>query len=427
MDHATLLLKDCEFLTAEGTVQQGDIGIQADRLLFVGTPPADWQADRTLDCSDKLVIPGLVNTHSHAAMSLFRGYADDMALMDWLETKIWPAEGKMDAEDVYWGSMLAIAEMLRSGTTTFSDMYIHMDQVAHAVQASGIRAVLARGMSSLPNGDRGLREAEELFTTYHGTADGRLSVMLGPHAPYTCPPDYLKKVLALAEKLDAEIHIHLAETEWEIGECQKEYGKTPFALMKDAGLFERGVLAAHCVHMTDADIEILQQYNVRVAHNPASNMKLASGIAPVPKLLDAGICVALGTDGAASNNNLDLIEEMRLAALLHKVHGNNPQAIPAKQAFSMATQNGATALGLQASIGVIAPGFKADLAILSLREPHLYPRFDRLSLLTYAASGRDVDSLIVNGSLLMENRKLTTIDEEQLFYEVQKRATRLTS
>lgn len=426
MAYNTLLLKNCEFLSPLGTIEKGDIGIVGDSLAFVGEQPENWQAEKTLECSGKLITPGLVNTHTHAAMSLFRSYADDLQLMDWLENKIWPAEGKLESEDVYWGSMLAIAEMLRSGTTTFADMYIHMDQVANAATDSGIRAVLARGMANMPSGDRGLREAEELFNNYHGSADGRISVMLGPHAPYTCPPEYLKRVLALADRLEAEIHIHLAETQWEIGECHKEYGKTPFAVMADAGLFDHGVLAAHCVHMTEEDIALLQKYNVRVAHNPASNMKLASGFAPITKLLEAGICVALGTDGAASNNNLDMVEEMRLAALLHKVKLGDPLAIPAKQAVKMATENGAKALGLENSIAKIAPGFKADLAVFNMRAPHLYPKHDRISLLTYAASGHDVESVIVNGKLLMENRKLTTIDEEQLYFEVEKRVLRIT-
>ena len=426
MDYKTILLKNCEYLSPQGEIEHGDIGIGGDRLLFVGAKPQEWQAEKVIDCSGKLVTPGLINTHTHAAMSLFRSYADDLQLMDWLENKIWPAEGKLEGEDVYWGTMLSIAEMLRSGTTTFADMYIHMDQVAEACLDSGMRAVLARGMASMPSGDRGLREAEELFTAYNGSGDGRISVMLGPHAPYTCPPEYLKRVLALADKLQAEIHIHLAETQWEIGECQKEYGKSPFAVMADAGLFEHGVLAAHCVHMTPEDIELLQRYKVRVAHNPASNMKLASGFAPIPQLLEAGICVALGTDGAASNNNLDLVEEMRLAALLHKVHLGDPLAVPAKQAVKMATENGAQALNLASSIGKIAVGFKADLSIFNMRAPHLYPQHDRISLLTYDASGHDVETVIVNGKVLLENRKLTTIDEEQLYFEVEKRVSRIT-
>jgi len=245
--------------------------------------------------------------------------------------------------------------------------------------------------------------------------------MLGPHAPYTCPPDYLKRVIALAGRLNSEIHIHLSETATEVANCQKKYGKSPIALMNEIGLFEFGTLAAHCVHISDDDIEILRQKKVRVAHNPGSNMKLASGVAPVSQMLARGICVALGTDGAASNNNLDLLEEIRLAATLHKTVSLNPLAVPAKQALHMATVNGAKALGLEKITGQIAPGFKADITLFDMSAPHWYPRHDVVSLLTYAANASDAHTVIVNGKIVMKNRRLTTIDEERLIFEVSKR------
>jgi 5-methylthioadenosine/S-adenosylhomocysteine deaminase len=249
--------------------------------------------------------------------------------------------------------------------------------------------------------------------------------MLGPHAPYTCPPDYLKKVISLAEKLGAQIHIHLSETAGEVEACQKEYGKSPIALMNDLGLLDLGVLAAHCVHVSDEDIIIMKAKKVRVAHNPGSNMKLASGVAPVPAMLEAGLVVGLGTDGAASNNNLDMLEELRLAALLNKVSTFNPVAIPAPQAVELATSRGAAALGLGSVTGQLATGYKADITIISMDAPHWYPRHDRLSLLAYAATAGDVDTVLVDGRVLMENRKLTTIDEEKLKHEVNKRGMRL--
>lgn len=382
-----ILLKNGEYLSADGGIRQADIAVSGGKIVHVGDIPAGWRADRVVDCADKLVLPGFVNAHNHAAMTLFRGYADDMALMDWLETKIWPAEDNLTGDDAYWGAMLAIAEMLRSGTTAFADMYFFMDDVAKAVQESGIRAVLARGMAGVaPNGQAALAESADFYRRWHGAAGGRITVMLGPHAPYTCPPDYLKKVVSLADELDAEIHIHLSETAGEVETCLKKHGKTPIALMRDLGVFDHGTLAAHCVHVTAEDIAIMKEKQVRVAHNPASNMKLASGAAPVPAMLKAGICVAIGTDGAASNNNLDLLEELRLAALLSKVSSLDPLAVPAAQAVDMATRQGAVALGLGGSTGVIAPGYNADITVWDMSSTRWQPRHDRLSLLTYSAA-----------------------------------------
>jgi len=421
-----ILLKNAEFLAANGEMQKGDIAIEGSVIKEIGQIAANWQADRIIDCTDKLAVPGFINTHTHAAMTLFRSYADDMALMDWLENKIWPAEANLTAEDVYWGTQLAIAEMLKSGTTAFADMYFFMPQVAQAVEQSGIRAVLARGMAGVaPTAEQALVESESFYREWHNAAEGRITVMLGPHAPYTCPPAYLKKVVALSEKLGAEIHIHLAETAGEVKTCLEKHGKTPIALMNDLGVLDRGVLAAHCVHVSMEDIQIMSQKNVRVAHNPGSNMKLASGIAPVPEMLAAGLSVGLGTDGAASNNNLDMLEEIRLAAMLHKVHGSDPLLIPASTAVSMATSLGAKVLGLGQITGSLRPGFKADITLFDMHAPHWYPRHDRTSLLTYSAAAADVHTVIVDGSILLDNRTLTTIDEEKMLKEVQQRGMRL--
>jgi len=374
-----------------------------------------------------LAIPGLVNAHTHAAMTLFRSYADDMALMDWLNQKIWPVEANLTPEDIYWGTLLAIAEMLKSGTTAFADMYFFMPQAARAVADSGIRAVLSRGMAGVAkNAMEALADSEVFYREYNNAADGRITVMLGPHAPYTCPPAYLREVVNLAQRLGAEIHIHLSETKGEVEDCLKQYGKTPIALMDELGVLDCGVLAAHCVHVTPEDIAIMRDKKVRVAHNPGSNMKLASGIAPVTAMLEAGVCVGLGTDGAASNNNLDMLEEMRLAALLHKVSSYNPVAVPAVTAINMATANGAEALGLGKKIGKLKAGYKADIVLINMDKLHWQPRHDRASLLVYAAAASDVDTVLVNGKVLLADGRLTTIDEERLVAEVEKRAARLT-
>jgi len=423
---ANILLKNGEVFGADGNIRQADIAIVDTLIDKVGSVPSDWQADRVIDCTNKLITPGFVNTHTHAAMTLFRSYADDMALMDWLQNKIWPAEERLTAEDVYWGTQLAIAEMIKSGTTTFADMYSFMDQVAMAVEQSGIRAVLCRGMIGIgPNAELALAESKTLFTEWHNKAEGRITVMLGPHAPYTCPPDYLKTVCQLAEKLEAEIHIHLSETAGEVTDCVKQYGKSPIALMNEVGLLDHGVLAAHCVHVSPEDIIIMKEKGVRVAHNPGSNMKLASGVAPVPAMLEAGLVVGLGTDGASSNNNLDMLEEMRLAALLHKVNTLDPLALPAKEALKMATSAGAATVGLDKVTGTLVPGFQADITIVSMEAPHWYPRHNCASLLTYAANAADVETVLVAGKVLLDNRRLTTIDEEKVYHEAQRRGGKL--
>ncbi|VBB07907.1 metal-dependent hydrolase [Lucifera butyrica] len=420
------VLKNIEWLGSDNRVHQGDIGIDNDVIVAAGTLDSNWQPDRIIDGTNKLAVPGFINTHTHAAMTLFRSYADDMQLMDWLQNKIWPAEAKLEQDDIYWGTLLAIAEMIKTGTTTFADMYFSMQEIARAVEESGIRAVLARGMAGVtPNAEQALLESETFFKEYHNSCDGRITVMLAPHAPYTCPPPYLKKVVQLAEKLGAEIHTHLSETAGEVEDCLKEYGASPIALMEEVGLLAHGVLAAHCVHVSLQDIEIMRERNVRVAHNPGSNLKLASGIAPVPQMLAAGICVGLGTDGAASNNNLDMLEETRLAALVHKANTGDPLAVPAAFALQMATANGAFALGLGDRTGKLDTGCKADITIFDIQAPHWYPRHDRLSLLTYAASAGDVHTVIVNGRILMENRRLTTLDEERIYAECQARGMRL--
>lgn len=370
-------------------------------------------------------MPGFVNCHTHAAMTLLRSFADDLPLMQWLEEKIWPLEANLTGDDVYWGTMLAAREMIAGGTTTFADMYFFMDDAAKAVRDSGIRASLSRGMVGMaPNGTHALNESRELVENWQGQANGRITTMLGPHAPYTCPPEYLQKVMKLAEELGTGIHIHVAETKQEVEEITKNYGKTPVKHLAAQGLFNFPVLAAHCVHVDSEEISILANNDVKVVHNPESNMKLASGIAPVPEMLSAGINVALGTDGASSNNNLDMMEEMRSAALLHKVNKEDPTVICSYQALEMATKFGGQALGLP--VGVLAPGMKADVILLDFQKPHLYPLHDVPAHVVYAAQAGDVDTVVINGKIVMEQGKVAAIDDEKLFREIRDRAVRLT-
>ena len=421
------LIKNVYTLLPDGTTPLTNIRIDKDRIVGTGDVPEDFHPAKIIDGTDHFAIPGFVNAHTHTSMTLLRSYRDDMALMDWLHS-IWPIEDKMQSEDIYWGAMLAMAEMIRTGTTTFADMYgPYMERVAEATIDAGLRGVLSRGIIGVaPDSEKRLQTNVELFRDYNGAADGRITVMFGPHAPYTCPPDFLKKVAKAAQDLGAEIHIHMHETLDEINGSLKEYGKRPFAWVEETGLFDgKGTLAAHCVHMDDNDIEIVKRHHIRVAHNPTSNMKLASGVAPVPRMLKEGICVALGTDGTSSNNNLDMLEEVNLAAMLHKVHALDPLAIPALEALKMGTEYGAEAVGIP-DIGKIEKGYKADITLFNMDSLTWCPRHDLVSLLVYAASSRDVDTVLVDGHVLLEHGEYKTLDVERIKYETQRAADRLT-
>jgi len=382
------------------------------------------EADMIIDGTNMVALPGLINAHTHAAMTLFRGMADDIPLDTWLNNTIWPAEEKLTPEDVYWGVKLSLIEMIKSGTTAFADMYFMMEETAKAVIESGIRASLSVGMISIDRDeDEILMKAKDFIHKWNGTAEGRITAMYGPHAPYTCTPDFLRAVSVEAKKDAVGIHIHLSETKKETEDIREQYGLTPVELCAEAGLFDVHVLAAHCVHLTKRDIEILAEGNAAVAHNPESNLKLGSGVAPVPAMLRQGVAVALGTDGAASNNNLNLLEEMHVAALLHKGIYLDPTVVTASDALRMATVNGAYALGLK-DTGVLKPGCKADLILMDFDQAHLTPRWDTLSHIAYSASSADIKTMIVDGQLIMKDRQILTLDEEETYFEVNKRCER---
>ena len=422
-----LLIKNVHTLLPNGEVKTKNIFIEDQFIKDVAdSVPADFRTDKTINGEGKFAVPGLINAHTHASMTLLRSYADDMALMPWLSEKIWPVEDKMTADDLYWGAMLAAIEMIKSGTTTFADMYgPFVDSIAKAAIDSGLRAVLARGIVAVaPGADEKLEDSVRLYKTYNNAESGRLTVMLSPHSLYTCPPEFLKKMAQTASKIGAEIHTHMSETEGEVKDCVKNYGKRPFAHVESTGLFENGTLAAHCVHLNDEDIEIIKKYNIRAAHNPGSNLKLASGVAPVTRLLNEGVTVAIGTDGASSNNNLDMLEEIRLAALLAKVESNNPESVPALTALKMATEHGAKAVGVK-NIGKIKKEYKADIVLYDITGANWRPHYNLASNLVYSANAGDTDTVIVDGKILMENKKLTTIDEEKVYAEVDKCVARL--
>jgi 5-methylthioadenosine/S-adenosylhomocysteine deaminase len=418
-----VVIKNTEILDKnDGETYQ--IGIRNGRIAYIGKDPVIGK--ETIDGSHHLAVSGFVNAHTHVAMTLFRSYADDMALMDWLQNRIWPMEDNLTNDAVYWGSLLGIAEMIRTGTTCFADMYFFMDATARAAAESGIRAVLSRGITgpSLEEGRSRIAENTELFRNWNGHEEGRITVMYGPHAPYTCSPELLKAIAEEAGREGAEIHMHLSETAGEVKNCQNQFGKTPIALACDTGLMERGLLAAHCVYVNEEDLALMAKNHVRVAHNPQSNLKLASGVAPVSSMLEKGLVVGLGTDGASSNNNLDMLEEIRLAAMLAKVKTGNPKTVPAKEAVAMGTIQGAQALGLP-RMGAIREGWKADLALYDMQEPHWFPRNDRYSLLAYAADSHDVDTVLVDGRILFRNREFTTLDIEKVCFEASRCAEKL--
>ena len=430
MDNS-FMIGNVKIFTSQGRVEKADIYITDDKISEI-----HWHGNRDrpdvptpkkiIDGRNKFATPGLVNAHTHASMTLLRSYSDDKSLMDWLNKDIWPVEAKMNRQDIYWGAALAAVEMIRGGMTAFADMYgPNMEEVAKVVDESGMRGSLCRGLISFADGDKKLADNVELYKNFHGAANGRITVMLGPHAIYTCPPDYLRKVANAAQKLGAKIHIHMNETQTEIDDCIKNYGKRPFEVVDETGLFDTGTLAAHCVYLSDSEIEILKQKNIHVAHNPGSNMKLASGICPVKKLLDEGITVALGTDGASSNNNLDMLEEIRLAALLAKVATLDPLAVPANQALQMATEFGAKALGLK-HVGKLEVGCKADIVLWDMRGVDWQPNYNPASLLVYSANSSAADTVIIDGKILMQNRELKTLDEEKIIAEFTACTNRLT-
>jgi 5-methylthioadenosine/S-adenosylhomocysteine deaminase len=366
-------------------------------------------------------MPGLINGHTHAAMTLFRGLADDLPLMDWLQQHIFPAEQRLTEEWVYWGTLLACAEMILSGTTTFCDMYLFEHKVAEAARCAGMRALVGEVLYDFPSPhygqiENGLRFTESLIEQWRD--DPLVRIAVEPHALYTCSPDLLARCRDLAGRYGVPLIMHLSENEAEVREIEQRFGCRPVEHAERLGLLGSRLIADHCVALDDRDMELLAERRVQVIHNPESNMKLASGIAPVPRLLQMGINVALGTDGCASNNDLDLFGEMDSCAKLHKAATLDPTVLPAQTVLHMATRNGARALGLEGKAGELAPGRLADLIVVDFGKPHLTPLYEPASHLVYAARGADVRLSIIHGRLVMEDRKLLTIDTTEVMERV---------
>lgn len=412
IDNASVIInKDGEFI-----VKNKSIIIEDKYIKQVEDTVDSKDFDVVIDGSNKLVIPGLINAHNHSYMTLFRNSADDLPFNQWLFKKIIPQEDRLKSKDVYWGSMLGIMEMINTGTTCFTDMYMFVNETTRAVEESGIRASLSRGLVDMDGG--GERRLDEALSEINNWKNhDRIKFLLAPHAPYTCSEDYLRKIISEAKNKKLGINIHLSETRKEVADIQTEHGLTPTGYLNHLGLFEQETLAAHCVHLTDEDMIILKQKQVHVVSNPTSNLKLGSGIAPIKEMMSRGINICLGTDGAASNNSLNMFKELQLMSLIHKGIHEDAAMITAQEVIEFATHAGAKALGYE-RLGEIRAGYLADLSIIDLDRPQYYPRNNLVSALVYSTTGEEVETVIVNGKILMQNKVYKTIDAERVKYEV---------
>jgi 5-methylthioadenosine/S-adenosylhomocysteine deaminase len=409
-------------------VKDGAVAVKDGKIIALGPKneiDEAFYAAKRIDRPNGLIAPGLINAHTHAAMTIFRGLADDLPLKTWLEEHIFPREARLTPEIIAIGTELACAEMIRCGTTGFVDMYLFEDTIASVVDKIGLRAWLGEGVFDFPSpafssGDMALRETERLINKW--TGHPRITITVDPHTPYTCSPDLLVKARDLADRHGAMTVIHLAETDWETHEIQARFGTSPVCHLERLGLLNERLLAVHCVALGNDDIKLLAQKGAKVAHCPESNLKLASGVAPVAKMIEEEVTVALGTDGAASNNDLDLMSEMDTAAKLQKGIRKDPTVVPASQALAMATTWAAKALHRD-DLGSLRTGAQADFIVVDLNQVHLRPCYNPVSHIVYVARSGDVQDVIASGKVLMEDRRLTTIDEEDLLSRL-KRAVR---
>ncbi len=404
-------------------IKNAYIGIEGGKIVHLGQEKPPLPAQRDIDAAGKVVLPGLINAHTHLPMTLLRGYADDYNLQTWLNEYIFPAESKMDGRCVYWASLVGVAEAIASGTTSVSDMYDYCDEIAQGVAQAGMKANIARGMTVFkPDFDfktfPAAIETVQLAEKWNGFDSGRIKTEVSIHAEYTSYPGVWRQLADYAQSSGLGMHVHLSETKSEHDECVARYGITPAQAFAREGVFKVRTQAAHCVHVTDEDMELLRENGVSAVHNPISNLKLSSGVARVPELLRRGVNVALGTDSAASNNSLDLFEEIKCAATLHKTASADPSAVPALEALKLATINGARAQGRENECGMLKTGMDADLIFVDFDKPHLFPCHNVLSNLAYSARGSDVTLTMVRGSILYKNGEFLTIDIERIRREI---------
>jgi 5-methylthioadenosine/S-adenosylhomocysteine deaminase len=414
-------------MNGKGIIERGFIAIKDRKITHIGKIAGAFSitAKRTLNGQGKVALPGLVNCHTHVAMTLFRGIAEDKSFNEWWKETIYPLEQKLKRSHVHDGALLGCLEMIKSGSTCFADMYFHEDAVAEAVEKSGLRAVLAPGVIEAGNNEMGrrmLQEAEKIAREYHGCVDGRINIRLGPHTACTCSPELLEEVRNAASDLNVGLHIHLAESRIMSEALRENFGLSEVELLEKVGFLKPDVLAAHCIHLSTRDMQILRKHDVKAAYNPVANMKLAAGIPKIHDLLKLGVTVGIGTDGAACNNSFDMFESMKIAALLQKTHCADPTVLPAEKVLRMATIEGAKALGLENTIGSLEVGKKADIVLVNFHKPHLTPTHDLYANLVYSAHGSDVDTVIVDGEMLMEDRKMKTLKESEIMKKAQSSA-----
>ena len=412
-------------------IEDGTVAVRGDAILAVGARQeieSRYEAGRTIDAHGKIVMPGLINSHAHAAMSLFRGLADDLSLDDWLRKFIFPAEARNVTEDfAAWGTKLSLLEMLRGGITTYADMYYFEDAVARVTKEAGMRGVLGETILDFPAPDNKTVDEAYSYTQKfldHWKGDPLIIAAVAPHSIYTCSEKTLEDSAALARKNGAPILIHIAEAPFELEQSREKHGLTPVAYLGRIGLLGPDVLGAHCIAVNSADIAMLAHFGVGCSHNPSSNMKTAAGVMPVIEMLAAGVPVGLATDGAASNNNQDLFEEMDLAAKLQKISRMDPRALPAAQVVEMATIGGARALHIEKRIGSLEAGKQADLIVVDTSAPHATPMYNVYSELVFALKATDVRTVVIAGRVIMDERKMLTLNEDEILQkarEYQKR------
>ena len=404
-------------------ISHGGIVIEANKIIDIGemSQLRNYSPDREIDANGLVIMPGLINTHTHLAMTLFRGVADDVPGINWLPI-IWSIEKNITAEHCYVGALLGCLEMMKTGTTTFADQYWHMEKVGTAVNEAGMRASLAQGILELNDPDKGEQELIESVAfakKWNNTSNGRIVCKLGPHSIYTCSPALLQKTREAADEINVGLHIHVAEAPNEPKMAKEKHGETSISHLHNLGILQGDVLAAHCVFVNREDMKIMNKTNTTVSHCPSAMMKYGNEIAPIPELLK-DVVVGIGTDGCGSNNNLDMIEEMRTAAFLHKQNKRESTVLPAQQIIRMATILGAKSLGLENEIGSLEVGKKADVIMLDFKKPHLTPFHNCPSHIVYSAFGSDVDTVIIDGNIVMKNRQVTMLDEVKILTRAQK-------
>lgn len=427
----SLLIRSCDVLSLEegkpALHPRQDISIEGNRILSIlpaGTGENGQLEGRAIDGSGLLAIPGLINTHAHVPMVLFRGLVEDVTINQWFNDYIWPLEANLTPEDVYWGAMLGMAEMIEAGVTSVADHYFEMDQVGQAALDSGMRVNLGWAVFS-HQGEQMLEQTCEFVSRWNGQAGGRISAWLAPHAPYTTGPDFLRLSARRAAELSVGIHTHVSETAEQVELSLKEYGITPVRMLAETGVLEVPCILAHCLYPTPEDFPLLTGRQAGVAHAPKTYLKLGMGTAPLDGFRHAGVPVGLATDGAVSSNTLDILEQMRLAALIQKDRSGDSTAWPMGQVLEMAFEGGARVMQHQGRLGKLEPGFMADITLLRQDGLHAFPRYDPASNLVYSSKSADVDTVICDGQVLLEHGHLLTIDKQEVKRQVQSRLERL--